>query len=179
MSRRAKKRKSSNAQVALGSSPGQAWKPLRILSKIIGATITLLVTLSGVLAYWPLVAIDVGPSLDSDNPFSYPFIISNDGILPLFGVSVSCIFDKGKFEGGVLFENNRMVFENKLQIMAPHQKTTAPCHRMFGLKGMTLISASTTIAVSFYPALWPSRTSVSRSFRAELTDGKGIVWLPE
>jgi len=83
-----------------------------------------IITFCGVLSFFPLISIDAGSQLDSDNQFSIPFIVSNDGLIPLRNVQITCRFDNLAFEG-----DNRMISstagpELRQTWLAPHQKTT-------------------------------------------------------
>ena len=74
------------------------------------------------MTFAPVLTVDVGAPLDPNNPFSYPFIVSNAMIVPLFGVTISCKYDEVTFEGEGPFDNTTVGSEETLSIMAPHQK---------------------------------------------------------
>ena len=146
--------------------------------KWISVTILICTSLSGLMTFAPVLTVDVGAPLDPNNPFSSPFIVSNDMIVPLFGVTIKCKYDEVTFEGGGPFDNTTVGSEETLSIMAPHQKTTAPCQRGFNINA-PLKSGITTIAVSYSPFLWPFKTSKIRQFKAEMNADKKIIWLPQ
>ena len=129
------------------------------------------------MTFAPVLTVDVGVPRDPNNPLSYPFIVSNNMIVPLFGVTISCRYDEVKFEGEETFDTNTLGSEDTLSIMGPHQKTTAPCQRGFNIKA-PLKSGIVTIGVSYSPFLWPFKTSTIRQFKAEVNADKTAIWLP-
>lgn len=147
------------------------------IGKWITGPITVLACISGLLTFYPVITVDVGSPLDPNNPFSYPFIVTNDTILPLFSVNISCRFDKGIFDGGGIFDDNTIGTSDILPIMAPHRKTTAPCHTGYRVN-FPLKSGIATITISYYPFLWPIKTFVSRSFNAAMNSDNKTIWLP-
>ena len=144
----------------------------------IGGAITVLVCISGLLTFYPALTVDVGSPLDANNPFSYPFIVTNDTILPLFNVNISCHLDNVLLLDGGRFSNGAIKTEQTLSIMVPHQKTTAPCHRAI-YTDSPATRGIVAIAVSYYPFLWPIKTSTTRYFGAEMTADKKTIWLPQ
>ena len=145
--------------------------------KWISVTVLICALLSGLMTLAPVLAIEVGAPGDPNNPFSYPFTVSNKMIVPLFGVTIVCK-EEGKFTGGEPFDNNTGGREEILSMMAPQRKTTAPCHRGFDIKA-PLESGTVTIAVSYSPFLWPFKMSTIRQFRADMNADKKTVWLSQ
>ena len=145
--------------------------------KWISVSVLICAALSGLMAFAPVLTIDVGTPQDPNNPFSYPFIVSNNMLVPLFGVTLVCR-EEGKFEGGGTFDNKTDGSEETLPIMAPHRKTTAPCHRGFDIKA-PLESGTVTVAVSYSPFLWPFKLSTIRQFKTDMKADKKPIWLPQ
>ena len=129
------------------------------------------------MTFAPVLTVEVGAPRDPNNPLSYPFIVRNDMIVPLFGVTISCRYDEMKFEGEETFDTNTRGSEDILSLIGPHQKTTAPCQRDIDLHA-PLKSGVVTIGVSFSPFLWPFKTSTIRQFKAEMSADKKVIWLP-
>ena len=146
--------------------------------KWISIAVLICTLLSGLMTFASVLTIDAGAPLDSNNSFSYPFIVSNNMIVPLFGVTISCKYHDVEFEGGGTLDNSATGSEEMLFVMAPHQTTTAPCQ-----KGITmnapLKSGIVTIAVNYSPFLWPFKTSTIRHFKTEITADKKTIWLPQ
>jgi hypothetical protein len=72
---------------------------LRRLAKWFAALVALLVTASGLLAYWPLLTVAVGPPLDPADPFSCPVLITNDSPLPIFPIRALCVYSGTDLRG--------------------------------------------------------------------------------
>ena len=150
---------------------------LKEVVKWISIAVLICTLLSGAMTFAPILTVDAGAPKDPSNPFSSPFIVSNNMLVPLFGVTVVCR-EEGKFEGGGTFDNKTDSSEETLPIMAPHRKVTAPCHRGFTIN-VPLESAVVTVAVSYSPFLWPFKLSAIRQFKAEVNADKKITWLPQ
>jgi hypothetical protein len=149
------------------------------LSKWFLSVVSALVVLSGLLSYMPLISVDVGPPINVNDPFSYPYIVSNDSLLPLFYVDISCTFKGGEFAGGGgSFNNNSINVTNILAYMAPHQRTTAPCNLGYSIS-VPLQKGTVSIDLSYHSFVWPLRTVTSRSFQAVLTSENKTIWLPQ
>jgi len=146
--------------------------------KWISVTILICASLSGLMAFAPVLTIDVGTPQDPNDPFSSPFIVSNNMLVPLFGVTIVCKFDEGKFEGGETFDNKAVSAEETLSVMAPHKTITAPCQKGFNMNA-PLESGIVTIGVSYSPFLWPFKMSTIHQFKAEVNADNKILWLPQ
>ena len=130
------------------------------------------------MTFAPVLTVDVGAPLDPNNPFSYSFIVSNDMIVPLFGVTIACTYHDVEFEGGGTLDNTAAGSEDTFSMMAPHQKTPAPCQKGINMTA-PLKSGTATIAVNYSPFLWPFKTSTIRKFKADITSDKKTTWLPQ
>src|SRR5262249_15771915 len=102
---------------------------LKQVVKWISVAVLLCTFLSGLMLFAPILTVDVGAPLDPNNPLSYPFIVSNEVLVPLFGVTISCRYEEVKFEGEETLDTKTLGSEETLSMMGPHQKTTAPCQR--------------------------------------------------
>ena len=127
--------------------------------------------LSGLMTFAPVLTVDAGTPLDSNNPFSYPFIVSNNMMVPLFGVTIACKYHDVELEGGGTLDNTAAGSEETFSVMTPHQKTTAPCPKEMNMTA-PLKSGTITIAVSYSPFLWPFKTSTIRHFKTEIAADK-------
>ena len=151
---------------------------LKQVVKWISIAVLICTLLSGVMTFAPVLTVDAGAPRDPGNPFSSPFIVSNNMIVPLFGVTIACKYHDVEFEGGGTLDSNAAGSEETFSIMAPYQKTTAPCHKGFDMNA-PLKSGTVTIAVAYSPFLWPFKTSTIRHFKTEITADKKTLWLPQ
>jgi hypothetical protein len=151
---------------------------LKQVVKWISIAVLICTLLSGLMTFASVLTIDVGAPLDSNNSFSYPFTVSNNMIVPLFGVTISCKYHDVEFEGGGTLDNTAAGSEDMLFVMAPHQTTTAPCQKGLNMTAPPK-SGIVTIAVNYSPFLWPFKTSTIRHFKTEITADKKTIWLPQ
>ena len=151
---------------------------LKEVVKWISIAVLICTLLSGVMTFAPILTVDVGAPQDPNNPFSSPFIVSNNMIVPLFGVTIACKYHDVEFEGGGTLDNTAAGPEETFSVMAPHQKTTAPCQKRITINA-PLRSGTATIAVNYSAFLWPFKTSTIRHFKTEITADKKTLWLPQ
>lgn len=126
---------------------------------------------------YPTISIEVGPQLDEDDSLSVPFVLTNEGMLPLFSVSIECKFERVDFQTHIFFKNVTAVPRHTKPSLAPRERMTGPCHEPFR-SNVPINRGSLTIIVNHYPFIWmpPMLTSL-RSFQAFSSDTK-TVWLP-
>jgi hypothetical protein len=151
---------------------------LKEVVKWISIAVLICTLLSGAMTFAPILTVDAGAPKDPSNPFSSPFIVSNNMIVPLFGVTIACKYHDVELEGGGTFDNTAAGSEETFSMMAPHQKTTAPCPKEINMSA-PLKSGTVTIAVSYSPFLWPFKTSTIRHFKTEMAADKKTIWLPQ
>jgi hypothetical protein len=172
-----KKRQTSeqSAPVTLKQPPPSS---LKQVVKWISIAVLICTLLSGLMTFASVLTIDAGAPVDSNNSFSYPFVVSNNMIVPLFGVTISCKYHDVEFEGGGTLENAAAGSEEMFFVMAPHQATTAPCQKGINVNA-PLKSGMVTIGVNYSPFLWPFKTSTIRHFKTEITADKKTIWRPQ
>ena len=151
---------------------------LKEVVKWISIAVLICTLLSGAMTFAPILTVEAGAPGDPSNPFSSPFIVSNSMIVPLFGVTIACKYHDVELEGGGTLDNTAAGSEETFSMMAPHQKTTAPCPKEINMTA-PLKSGIVTIAVNFSPFLWPFKTSTTRKFKAEITPDNKTTWLPQ
>ena len=173
-----KKKKRQASEQKLPVTTKQPPSTLKEVVKWISIAVLICTLLSGAMTFATILTVDAGAARDPNNPFSSPFIVSNNLIVPLFGVTIACKYHDVEFEGGGTLDSNAAGSEETFSIMAPYQKTTAPCQ-----KGITmnapLKNGAVTIAVSYSPFLWPFKTSTIRHFKTEIAADKKTLWLPQ
>jgi hypothetical protein len=113
-----------------------------------------------------------------NNSLSVPFIVSNDGILPLLSVNISCRLDNLTFENYGKIEGSKASTSTTLSLLAPHEKTTGPCHNQINWSS-PITAGAITIEVSHHPLTWVPKMTTLRSFKATLTSDGKTVWLPQ
>ena len=172
-----KKKRSASEQ----KPPVTTKKPpssLKQVVKWISIAVLICTLLSGAMTFTTILTVDAGAARDTNNPFSSPFIVSNNLIVPLFGVTIACKYHDVEFEGGETLDTTTADSEEMFFVMAPHQQTTAPCQKRITINA-PLRSGTATIAVNYSPFLWPFKASTIRHFKTEITADKKTLWLPQ
>ena len=175
MSKKKKRQVSAQKPPATTNQPPSS---LKQVVKWISIAVLICTLLSGLMTFAPILTVDAGAPLDPNNPFSSPFIITNNMIVPLFGVTIACKYHDVEFEGGGILDNTAAGSEETFSVMAPHQKTTAPCQKGINMNA-SLKSGIVTIGVNYSAFLWPFKTSTTRHFKTEISAGKKTIWLPQ
>ena len=173
-----KKKKRQAAEQRPPVTTKQPPSTLKEVVKWISIAVLICTLLSGAMTFAPILTVDAGAARDPNNPFSYPFIVSNNMIVPLFGVTIACTYHDVEFEGGGTLDNTAAGSEDTFFIMAPHRKITAPCPKEMNMNA-PLKNGTVTIAVSYSPFLWPFKTSTIRHFKTDITADKKTLWLPQ
>jgi hypothetical protein len=146
--------------------------------KWIASLASLLVLLSGLLTYFPLLTVDPGTPLDPNDFTSYPFSITNDSPLPLFGVYATCVLYDAKSIGDFHINNMGTNTRGEKVTLWPHQKTTPPCFSGIRLH-MSIKKGTEIVTVYYHVFLWPFPVSTSRSFMAVLNSDGHTVFLAQ
>lgn len=153
---------------------GRLWRGFLIFAALIGFAGTALNLL-------PKISVSANVVLDQSSPLtSTPFIVSNDGIVPLIAVQYSCNIKNANFSRGVKMTDNQFkrASHNK-DVIWPGAKDNLPCARgeftPQTLIGMT--NAEIEIRVSYWPIIPMRRESVFR-FQAQQSKTGEWQWLP-
>jgi hypothetical protein len=165
-------------------APHSRTSRLRTLLKWIGYAFTGLATFLGVVTgYLTLVSkvsISQNLPLTPEDPFSTPFVISNDGPLGINHIQVYCQAIKVRAEA-----QNFEVRNGKLQNFIPAipgmeagEKLTAPCWFPFHTR-TPITEADLAIRITFRPDFVPWETK--REFRFVMTSGSEgkYYWYPQ
>ncbi len=151
---------------------------LKEVVKWISIAVLLCTLLSGAMTFASILTVEAGAPRDPNDPFSSSFIVGNNMIVPLFGVTIACKYHDVEFEGGATLDNNAAGSEETFFLMASYKKIPAPCPKDINMTA-PLKSGIVTIAVSYSPFLWPFKTSTIRHFKTEIAADKKILWLPQ
>lgn len=138
-----------------------------------------LAALSGALSFLPKISVTSSGPLDSLNPFSAPFIISNDGILPIYSVNIHIYPRNVRDASGaeVILKQGIKSSNPPIPIMAPGEKVTLGLPFPFIFQA-PLISADIEYVVIYRPdwIFWHQ----CKQFRFGLTKNSSgsYIWLP-
>jgi hypothetical protein len=162
------------------------------LGKVTGVLVTLFGLWVGFLNIIPIVSVNPQPPLVSSDAFSAPFVVSNDGYLPLYDVHFRCSprrisYRKPGSRGGLDVTTSGSEEEETGGIesraiaarLLPHQKASFPC--LFPNQHPEwLTSADVAIVVVYSPTSWPHirRNHVNHFSMSRDTSGQ-YNWLEE
>ncbi|THJ24755.1 MAG: hypothetical protein CAF45_004245 [Nitrospira sp. CG24E] len=173
-----KKKRQASSEQKPPVSTKQPPSTLKEVVKWISIGVLICTLLSGAMTFASILTVEAGAPQDASNPFSSSFIVGNNMIVPLFGVTIACKYHDVEFEGGGTLDNNAAGSEETFFLMASYKKITAPCPKDINMTA-PMKSGIVTIAVSYSPFLWPFKTSTIRHFKTELAADKKILWLPQ
>jgi hypothetical protein len=147
----AKRRKRSKAPQP--PTPRPFRRAVKKVGTIVGGVVTVVVTVLALYqAFGPVISFSVGQPRDPKDPFSFPFIATNDSPLPLFSVVLTCSYDEVEF-AGALYKNIVVLSSPRssprLRFFAPKQSTTAPCHTAIEERGSPFRRARATIIAHY------------------------------
>ena len=101
------------------------WCRIPLLWKIATGALTVILA---AISYLPSLAVDVGAADDPRRTLSYSFVVTNDGLVPIFIVSAMCVLEEALLpRGGIIMESGAVFTE--FGTLWPRQRRTIPCHR--------------------------------------------------
>jgi hypothetical protein len=135
--------------VAMKAKPITArpwWKSLPAKIVAVLTFVGLLVTL---LPLWPRLSMDKSGSLDSSNPLKTMFYVTNEGILPMTGVDVTCYIKAYSENRDITVNCPPIQLINQAKFLPYKSKLTLRCDTIFGDRGVTWDTASLTIVIDY------------------------------
>jgi hypothetical protein len=131
-------------------------------------------------AFWPVFSFSVAQPTDPRDPFSFPFIATNESVTPLFFVRVSCSYDLVEFDNGTTFSGNTVLATRTHSILAPKQQAPGRCHGYFRevSRSVRLKRAQVTV-IAAYRVLGVFPTETTRTHHGDAVADGSIRWLPD
>lgn len=92
-------------------------------------SVGVLVTLTGLLSLLPKVSVSAARLLDPQAPFSAPFVISNDGYLPVHDITFRCVvrYVEHADRGRVIVSPHGITSGQVIAVIDPTEKSTVAC----------------------------------------------------
>jgi hypothetical protein len=151
---------------------------LKWVGKLLASFGFILGVVTGYLSLVPRISVEQPELLDISNPFSTPFILSNDGPLGLNDVDFSCGLNQIENTLHTKVHDSRVTGIARIIRMEPGEKASVPCEFPFG-PGPPLISADITMIVKFRPDfVFQRKSRYFRFMTAAAKDGT-LRWFPE
>jgi len=154
-------------------------KPLIIFRKMLTLFLSL-ITLGGFLfVVYPRLSISPGESLDPYEPFSTPFVIKNDGYLPLFNVNYSVTINKMEDINHNQFENvTATVISKNIPKISPNKSTAIFIDRNVHVPPKFIKYAEIDINVTYKPYIIPYTFTENVRFKMTIKTNNEYFWLP-
>ena len=144
--------------------------------------------LTAYYSFWPFLTISPFQPLAPSDPFSGKFIISNDGLLPIYEVTIECVLKKLNYESGgkAVHLKDGLSHErsNSTEVMYHGDKSAVSCHHPYitidpNKPELKLIDGDMTVKVTFKPVL--AYWTINKHFRfiAAQSSEQMIHWLPK
>ena len=152
---------------------------LKLVSKFVGILLASLGFVTGYLSLIPRLSVVQDHPLDENNPFSTPFIVSNDGPLGINDLQFSCVLFnvRNTVGGGVSNVETSMALGGKR--MEPGERATVPCDTMPLVPTGILASADVAVKISFRPDFtWWRKLRAFRFVTYHASDGH-LYWYPQ
>jgi hypothetical protein len=162
---------------AKGSNPTTSRKFAATIWYVLVSVATLL-SLGGYYTFVPRLSVSASSALNPSDPFSTPFILSNDGNLSIYAIKYSCELNLIETDTDIVFKNSRISnFTSQRTELEPSGKDTFSCpfSSVVGFSGPRVAIADVTLAVSFQTYFnYPSK----RTFRfvTETASDKKLYW---
>ena len=144
--------------------------------KIIGSTLAIIAVVGFFFTVWPRISLTPGVSLDLHKPFETPFIIKNDGYLPLYDVQYSLTAERMEWMDGNTFTNVGGNTGNLIEKLDPNKSSALFVNRIFKLPPNNVKNVRIFIQVTYKPFLLPFRFTDRIRFKAEINANREYIW---
>lgn len=138
--------------------------------------ISFFVGLIGILfVIYPRFSVSPGTPLDMNNPFKTPFMVKNDGYLPMFNVKYALTAEKMALTNGTTFTNCGST-GNTIEKLNINKSSAFFIDRVFSMPPNLVKSAVIFISVTYRPFLVPFTFTENVRFKTEINAKKEYVW---
>ena len=114
--------------------------------------ISLVVALIGLWWAFPHLSVSAGDLLDSKNPYSTLFLVTNEGLIPVTNLEADCHISPLRDNFGNTFETIEIGPQPFAAYLAHAQKASLPCFRVLSLGGNASLSEAgdLTVTVTYF-----------------------------
>jgi hypothetical protein len=153
------------------------WLGLLSPTSKFSATVALFLTVAGsYYAFSTKIAVEPSPPMEAANLFTAPFVISNEGVLPINSVTFHIIIRNAVNEigGTVIAKNGKGMqpISHLIPSLQPGEKSTTGIPNPFG----NIVSGDIDFVVTYKPLFSPiEQKKVFRFGGSKESDGK-LVW---
>jgi len=150
---------------------------VRGVPRMIIGIISFVIGVAGFLfLVYPRISVYPGTSLNLRNPFQTPFMIKNDGYLPLYSIKYSLIAEKMELVNGSTFTNSGGTTGNIIGKLSPNKSSALFMNRIFSMPPDSVKYAHIFVHVTYKPYLVPFTFTESIRFKTERKTNGEYVW---
>ena|GEM_PF-5605342 len=145
---------------------------------IVGMSV-LLSILGFAFVAWPRLSVIPGEVFDKRNPLHTPFILRNDGYLPLSDIKFICFLRNATLSGSnkPFVENVGFSLANtRISRLGANESASITFDRIIG-QVVDFASADIDVLVTYRPFLMPFKTSDSQGFKTKENYNGELVWI--
>jgi hypothetical protein len=126
---------------------------------------------------YPWLSLERGDRADPNDMLSTTIDITNEGLLPLWGLSATCEYGEVRLPRGIVLQGPTDTRQDFLQVLYYKHKTTSPCYKSFKAYGyQSPVDLKMTITYRLFP--WRRFPSSSQSFRFRaIPTESGSYWV--
>ena len=151
-------------------------KSIAFSKKLFGSILSLIAVGGFLFAVWPRISLSPGISLDLHKPFETPFIIRNDGYLPLCDVKYSLIAERMELMDGSTFTDSGANMGNVIEKLDPNKSSALFVNRIFSMPPNNVKNARIYILVTYKPYLVPFTFSERIRFKTKINVSREYIW---
>jgi hypothetical protein len=129
----------------------------------------------GILSVLPRISITPQEPLQRHEPFSAPFIISNDGYSTVHTINLTCSLDSVLDTHRNRYTNVTTPSSQNIDYLAAGGRSTFDCP----VGNLQILEADFSIIVSFRPDFLPWHKIEIFHFRARIADNGSVRWFPQ
>lgn len=179
----AKKKKHNISKRAKGTLPRtnrSKSQKRRISWEVILAIVSLGISLTSLIIFWPRLSIDQGEIIDPKNPFKTSFVIKNDGYVFCYPVHYSLSFKKVELKGLSIIGVEMEGFDEDIPRLCPNDSSTFSLRRTIDMPANFVQAAEIYIDLSYKPQWLPVRFSrifsSSHRFKVTQKENGDYIW---
>jgi hypothetical protein len=176
-----KQRLSSQSTKSLSrkSTKQSSWGNLHSSYKIIIEVIGALSVIGGLI--YPRLTIDPASTAEKHNPFYAPFVLKNDGYLPIREIEFAYDLGQVTLQGRShpLIKNS--LIDSGADISIPYlraNKSTTIQLQVINNRDAPIESATINVHVSYKPTLFWFRFNETQQFKTYLNSQGELIWIP-
>lgn len=111
-------------------------------------------------------------------PFSIPFEITNQNVVPFKDISYSCNVNELSFAGGTRLANVQARPTGAYRAtLYGLESMTARCEKAYVTSpDMKFVSAEIALAITYRPAMWPIRRTIVKTYSAIIDPHSGHIY---